>query len=416
MVHFLTMQRTWIFLFAVSLLCLSTTQCSRSGASNDQKQIQAKAGQTGGGRAGRGGQGGGGALPVSASPVQLQDMPVYLRGLGSVTAFNTVAVKSRVDGPLVRINFKEGQNVKEGQVLAEIDPRTFQAALDQAKATLAKDQASLRDAQTNLTRFEALLKEGVIAQQQFDTQRSQVGQFEGQIGADKAQIEAASLQLSFTKITSPISGVIGLRQADVGNIIHANDPNGLAVVTQLQPIAVIFTLPEDQLQTILKAMRKGPLTADAYSRDDKTKIASGKLLTVNNMIDPTTGTDKFKAVFANQDLMLWPNQFVNVRLLVETKKNALTIPSAAVIRGSNGPLVYVAKQDGSVEARNIQVGLTEGTIAQIDGGLQAGEVVVTDGQDKLQNGAKVTVQAPAGQGAGRGYRQGTKWTRPIGSK
>jgi multidrug efflux system membrane fusion protein len=403
MIHFSAMSRSWILLCALTLLPLATTQCSRSTATSDQTS---KGGQGGGsGKGGKGGgQGGGAAVPVSATQVQTQDMPVYLRGLGTVTAFNTVTVKSRVDGPLIRVNFREGQNVKAGQLLAEIDPRTFQATLNQAKATMAKDEASLHDAQVNLARYQALFKEQVIAQQQLDTQASQVGQFEGQIGADKAQVDAAALQLSFTRISSPISGLIGLRQADVGNMIHAADPNGLAVVTQLQPIAVLFTLPEDQLQQVLQAMHKTTLVAEAYSRDDKTKITEGKLVTVNNAIDTTTGTDKLKAVFDNRNLELWPNQFVNIRLLVETKKNALIIPSAAIIRGSNGSLVYVVKQDGSVESRNIQVGLTEGTTAQIDSGLQAGETVVTDGQDKLQNGAKVTVQAPAGTGGGRGNR------------
>ncbi|MCU1284771.1 MAG: Multidrug transporter subunit MdtA [Acidobacteriales bacterium] len=400
------MVRNWIFFVTVVVLSLHIAGCSGNAAPSTQQQGQT--GQGGGGRGARGGpggSGGGGAVPVSAVPVAVQDMPIYFRGLGTVTANNTSVVKSRVDGPLVRINFQEGQDVKEGQVLAEIDPRTFAATVNQAKATLAKDEATLHDAQTNLARFEALAKEGVIAQQQLDTQRSQVGQFEGQIGADKAQIDAASLQLSFTKITAPISGQIGLRKVDVGNIIHAADPNGIAVITQLQPIVVIFSLPEDQLQTTLQAMRKGVLTADAYTRDDKTKIVSGKLLTVDNAIDTTTGTSKFKAVFQNQSRELWPNQFVNVHLLVDVKQGAVTIPSAAIIRGANGSLVYVVKPDSTVEARNVQVGITEGTVAQIDSGLQSGDVVVTDGQDKLQNNAKVTVQPPAGQGGGRGNRQ-----------
>src|SRR5258706_4411298 len=259
------MARNWLVASVAVILILGTTQCSHSNAGDNQAQNQSGQGTRGGqgssqgggsGRAGRGGAGGGAAVPVSAAPVQMQDMPVYLRGLGAVAAANTAIVKSRVDGLLVRINFQEGQEVKQGQLLAQIDPRTFQATVDQAKATLAKDEAARKDAQTNLARYEALFREQVIAQQQVDTQRSQVGQIEGQIGADKAQIEAAALQVRFTRITAPFSGQIGLRHGDVGNMIHAADPNCLATVTQLDPIIALFTLPEDQLQQVLSAMRK----------------------------------------------------------------------------------------------------------------------------------------------------------------
>ncbi|MCU1307682.1 MAG: multidrug transporter subunit MdtA, partial [Acidobacteriaceae bacterium] len=233
--------------------------------------------------------------------------------------------------------------------------------------------------------------------------------------SDKAQIEAAALQLSFAKITAPIGGQIGLRKVDVGNIVHASDPTGIAVITQLQPIAVVFTLPEDQLQTTMQAMRRGQLTADAYTRDDNTKIVSGTLLTVDNAIDPTTGTSRFKAIFQNQNRELWPNQFVNIHLLIEVKKNAITIPSAAIIRGSSGSLVYAVKPDGTVEARNVQVGVVEGATAQVESGLNPNDVVVTDGQDKLQNGAKVMVQPPAGQSPGRGNRTAQNEPGPSGS-
>ena len=338
------------------------------------------------------------AIPVAAAPVNPKDVPVFLRGLGNVAGSNTVTVKSRVDGQLVEVNFKEGQQVKKGDLLALIDPRPFQATLDQTKATLAKDEAQLADAKTNLDRFAALVKEQVIAQQQYDTQRSQVGQIQGQIGADKAQIENAQLQLSFTRITAPIPGVVGLRLVDVGNTIHASDPNGLVVITQIEPIAVIFTLPEDSIEPVIQRMKSGELSADAYTRDDQTKIATGKLVTVNNQIDPTTGTDKFKAILDNKEHTLWPNQFVNVRLLLETKKNALTIPVAAIQRGAQGTFVYVVKPDNSVESRPVQTSTTEGGIATVDNGLSAGEMVVTDGQDKLQPGSKVSVQ---GAGARR---------------
>ena len=336
------------------------------------------------------------AIPVAAAPVTPKDVPIYLRGLGNVAGSNTVTVKSRVDGQLVEVNFKEGQEVKQGEQLAVIDPRTFKATLDQAKATLAKDEAQLADAQTNLARFAALVKEQVIAQQQYDTQRSQVGQIEGQIGADKAQIENAALQLSFTRITAPIPGRVGLRLVDVGNTIHASDPNGLVVITQIEPIAVIFTLPEDNIPSVIERMRSGSLDVEAYTRDDRTKIATGKLVTVNNMIDPTTGTDKFKGIFQNTERKLWPNQFVNVRLLLEVRKNALTIPVAAVQRGASGSFVYVVRPDSTVESRPIQTSVTEGGIATVDKGLSAGELVVTDGQDKLQPGSKVAVQGAGG--------------------
>ncbi len=345
-------------------------------------------------------------VPVVATPVVARDLPVYLRGLGTVTAYNTVTVKSRVDGELVQVNFREGQDVKSGQVLAVIDPRPFQVQLHQAEATLAKDQAALTDAEVNLARYEALFKEKVIAQQQVDTQRSLVGQLQGSLGADKAQIENAKLQLTYSKITAPISGRVGLRLVDPGNIVHASDPNGLLVITQLHPIAVIFTLPEDYIPAVLKHSREGTLKVDAYSRDDSTQLAAGKLLTLNNQIDPTTGTTRLKAVFDNAESVLWPNQFVNIHLLLNVQKNALTIPTAGIQRGSQGTFAYVVKPDKSVEVRPLKVGVTEGNVASIESGLQAGEMVVTDGQDKLQPNSKVEMREARGPG-GRAGNAGT---------
>ena len=386
------MKIKWIS--AVAALALLAAGCSRTTA----------AAKTGG----RGAQDPSArAIPVAAAPVTPKDVPVYLRGLGNVAGSNTVTLKSRVDGQLVEVSFKEGQQVKKGDLLAVIDPRPYQAALDQTKATLAKDEAALADAKTNLERYAALVKEQVIAQQQYDTQKSQVGQIEGQIGADKAQIENAQLQLNYTHITAPIPGIVGLRLVDVGNTIHASDPNGLVVITQVEPIAVIFTLPEDAIPSVVQRMRSGELDADAYTRDDQTKIATGKLVTINNQIDPTTGTDKFKAIFDNKDHTLWPNQFVNVRLLLETKKNALTIPIAAVQRGAQGSFVYVVKPDSSVESRQVQTSTTEGGTATVDKGLSAGEMVVTDGQDKLQPGSKVAVQGGGGPRRQGGKSQGS---------
>jgi membrane fusion protein, multidrug efflux system len=343
-------------------------------------------------------------IPVLGAPVVVRDMPVYLRGLGTVAAYNTVAVKSRVDGQLVNVNFQEGQEVRAGDLLAQIDPRPFEVQLHQAEANLAKDQAQVTDAKVNLERFTALYKEGVIAKQQLDAQSALVGQLEGAIGADKAQVENAKLQLVYSRITAPISGRVGLRIVDPGNIVHASDTNPMLVITQLQPITVIFTLPEDYIPVILKHMRQGDLQVEAYSRDDKTKIGTGRLLTINNEIDPSTGTNRLKAVFDNSERLLWPNQFVNMRLLLDVKKNATTVPVAALQNGNQGTLVFVVKPDKSVEVRAVKVGFTEANTASIDQGLTPGEVVVTEGQDKLQPNSRVEVQqqgsAPSRQASG----------------
>src|SRR5437868_1875953 len=279
-------------------------------------------------------------VPVAVTPAKLEDMPVYLVGLGSVTPLNAVSIKSRVDGQLVEVAFKEGQQVRKGQLLALIDPRPFEVQLSQAQATLFRDQASLKDAQLNYQRFKGLLEQsGAMSQQQVDTQQSLVNQLEGAVRADQATIDNAKLQLTYCHITSPIDGRIGLRLVDPGNIVHASDANPMLVVTQLQPITAIFTLPEDQLPTVVSHMRKGPLTTEAYSRDDQTKLATGRLLTIDNEIDQTTGTGRLKAEFNNKDNMLWPNQFVNIRLLLEVRKNSIVIPSEAIQRGPQGTFV-----------------------------------------------------------------------------
>ena len=334
------------------------------------------------------------AIPVGVSTAALQDVPVYLTGLGSVTAYNTVSVRSRVDGQLVQVNVREGQEVKKGELLAQIDPRPFQVQLEQAQGQLFRDQAQLRDAQLNYQRFKDLLHEsGAMSQQQVDTQKAQADQLEGAVRADQAAIDNAKLQITYSRITSPIDGRIGLRLVDVGNIVHATDQNGLFVITQLHPIAVIFTLPEDSLRAVFLQMKRGALDVDAYSRDDRTKLASGKLQTIDNQIDQQTGTAKLKAVFANVDNMLWPNQFVNVRLLLDVKKQAIVVPTAAVQRGPQGTFVYLVKPDKTVEMRPVTVALAQGNLNAIGSGLQAGDVVVTDGQDKLQRGMSVVPQS-----------------------
>ena len=338
------------------------------------------------------------AVPVVASTIHRGDMPVYLRGLGSVTAFNTVTVKSRVDGQLTEVNFKEGQFVQKGQVLAQIDPRAFQVQLDQALGQLARDQAQLKDAQVNLERDQALWEGQVIAKQQLDTQGASVNQIKGTLTADQANIDSAKLQLTYARITAPISGRIGLRLVDAGNIVHAADPNGLIVITQLQPIAVLFTIPADNLQPVLKKLRaESKLSVDAYDRDDVNKLASGSLLTLDNTIDQTTGTARLKAVFDNADGALFPNQFVNCRLLLDVKHNAVIAPVAAIQRGPQGSFVYVVTNK-KAEVRVITAGLTEGNDVEILNGLQPGETVVTDGMDRLQAGSAVDVRAT---GAGR---------------
>ena len=337
------------------------------------------------------------AVPVAVASAVVQDMPVYLTGLGSVIAYNTVSIKSRVDGQLMQVNFKEGEQVEKGDLLILIDPRPYQVQLASAQAQLFKDQASLRDAQLNYQRFKDLLNEsGAMSQQQVDTQKSSADQFEGAVRADQAAIDNAKLQLEYCHITAPVSGHIGLRLVDAGNIVHASDANPMLVITQLQPISVIFTLPEDSLPVVVQRMKQGTLKVDAYDRDNKIKLANGTLLTIDNQIDQTTGTDRLKATFDNKDGVLFPNQFVNIRLLLDVRKDSTIVPSVAVQRGPQGSFVYVVKADSTVEARPVTVALTQSNQSAIGSGLQVGDVVVTDGQDKLQNGAKVETRSPGG--------------------
>ncbi len=371
----------WMQLSGTLLLLLAFGGCQSANSSKDKQALAATTR----------------SVPVAVASAVVQDMPVYLTGLGSVTAYNTVSVKSRVDGQLIQVNFREGQQVNKGDLLVLIDPRPYQVQLDQAQAQLFKDRASLRDAQLNYQRFKDLLNEsGAMSQQQVDTQKSTADQFEGAVRADEAAIDNAKLQLVYCHITAPVSGRIGLRLVDAGNIVHATDANPMLVITQLQPISVIFTLPEDSLPVVVKRMKQGTLKVDAYARDDQTKLATGTLLTIDNQIDQTTGTDRLKATFDNKDGALFPNQFVNIRLLLDVRKNSTIVPSVAVQRGPQGNFVYVVKADKTVEARTVTVALTQSNQSAIGSGLQAGEVVVTDGQDKLQNGAKVETRSPTG--------------------
>jgi len=361
-------------------------------------------GAPGGGGKGQGRQGGGAAgfvVPVVVAKAVRGDLPVYFNGLGTVTAFNTVTVRSRVDGQITKINFKEGQSVRQGEDLVDIDSRPFQVQLEQAEGQLAKDQAQLRDVQVNYERFQLLYKEGVIPKQQVDTQGSQVGMFEGSIKGDQGAIDSAKLQIVYSHVTAPISGRIGLRLVDVGNIVHATDANGLLVITQLQPIAVIFSLPQDQLPQVASKLQKGEqLVVEAYDRDDTSKIESGKLLTIDNQIDTSTGTYKLKAVFNNDRNILFPNQFVNVHLLADIKKNLVIVPSSAIQRGPQGTYVYVVQNGDTAKIQAVTIAQTTADSVGLSTGLNAADLVVVDGQDKLQDGSKVTpTSAPNAQSA-----------------
>jgi len=380
--------RVWIWVTVV-VLAAGGFWFYRSSHGKDGQNAAAPAGLGKG--SGRGAGAGNFSVPVVVTTTTKGDLPVYLNGLGTVTPLSTVTVRSRVDGQLVDVAFKEGQFVKQGDLLAQIDPRPFQVQLEQAEGQLAKDQAQRKDAEVNLERFKLLYNEGVIPKQQLDTQAASVGQFDGAIKTDQAQIDNAKLQLTYSRITAPVSGRIGLRLVDPGNIVHATDTNGLLIITQIQPISVIFTLPQDQLPQVFDQLHKGAaqLTVEAYDRDNTQKIATGKLLTIDNQIDVTTGTYKLKAIFNNEDSSLFPNQFVNTHLLVDTKRNLSLVPLAALQRGPQGTYVYVVENGNTVKIHNITVGQTTAGTVGISTGLAPGDVVVTDGQDKLQDGTKV---------------------------
>ena len=360
---------------------------------------------------GRGGRGGGGLVPVVVASAARADIPVYLNGLGNATAFYTVTVKSRVDGQLMKVDFNEGDLVKQGQVIAEIDPRPYQVQLELAQATLLRDQALLENAKVDLERYKQLRETEAIPKQQLDTQVALVSQYQATTKQDVANIDNAKLQLQYANVTSPITGVAGLRLVDPGNIVHAADVTGMVVLTQLQPISVLFTIPEDSLPQVMRKLRTNVrLTVDAYNRDNSKKLASGTLVTIDNQIDNTTGTSKLKAVFDNRDYALFPQQFVNVRLLVDSLTKQLVVPNVAVQNGQQGSFVYVVDDRSRVHLKPVQVGISTDTTTQILGGITDGERVVVDGTDRLVEGAQVRVRTPGDtsdtndSGRGRGRR------------
>jgi multidrug efflux system membrane fusion protein len=331
------------------------------------------------------------AIPVSAARATRGDLNVFLSAIGAVTPFNTTTVKSRVDGAIQDIFYKEGQNVKEGDLLIQIDPRPYQVQLAQAEGQMAKDEAAYEDGKNTFDRDQLLYSQGVLSRQQLDDQQSVMNQAKGAVASDRGAIDSAKLNITYSKITAPITGRIGLRMLDLGNIVHATDTTGLVVITQLQPIAVIFAIPEDDIPKVVKRMQTGEqLTVEAWDREFKKQVATGKLLTFDNQIDPTTGTVKLKASFDNTDFSLFPSQFVNARLLVDTIKDTVLVPTAAVQKSPQGNFAYVVNADSTVAQRGITVGATEGDLTSITSGLTQGETVVTDGVDKLQPGAKVT--------------------------
>jgi multidrug efflux system membrane fusion protein len=333
-------------------------------------------------------------VPVVTAAAKTADVAVQLDALGSVTPVATVTVRSRIDGQLMKILFREGQLVKEGELLAEIDPRPYQVQLAQAEAQLARDLALLKNAQLDLERYKTLFQQDSVARQQLDTQESLVRQNEATVKMDQANVDNMKLQLVYCRITAPVSGRLGLRQVDLGNMVRSGDANGLVVITQLQPITVVFSIPEDSLPPVMKKLQDGEkLRVEAYDRAGRTKLATGALLTADNVIDPTTGTVKLKAGFSNADLALFPSQFVNVRLQVDVLQGATVVPTAAVQRGTPGTFVYAVNPDKTVAVRKVRLGPVQGDVVAVEG-VDAGALVVVDGADKLREGAQVDAVVP----------------------
>ncbi|ECW8873536.1 multidrug efflux RND transporter subunit MdtA [Salmonella enterica] len=345
--------------------------------------------------AGRRGMRYGPLAPVQAATATTQAVPRYLSGLGTVTAANTVTVRSRVDGQLIALHFQEGQQVNAGDLLAQIDPSQFKVALAQAQGQLAKDNATLANARRDLARYQQLAKSNLVSRQELDAQQAQVNELQGTITADEANVASAQLQLDWSRITAPVAGRVGLKQVDIGNQISSGDTAGIVVITQTHPIDLIFTLPESDIATVVQAQKAGKtLTVEAWDRTNSHKLSEGVLLSLDNQIDPTTGTIKIKARFTNQDDTLFPNQFVNARMLVDTEQNAVVVPAAAVQMGNEGHFVWVLNDENNVSKKRVKVGIQDNRNVVISAGLSAGDRVVTDGIDRLTEGAKVEVVKP----------------------
>ena len=340
-------------------------------------------------------------VPVSVAPVERRDVPIYLEGLGTVVAYRTVTVRTQVDGRLEAVKFREGQAVRQGEVLAQIDPRPFQAQLDQAKGALLRDQAALRNARINAERSRKLVAQNLVAQQQLDADLASMGQFEGAVEIDRAAIETAQLNLDYARIVSPVDGVTGIRLVDPGNIVHITDTNGIVVVTQLDPVGVIFTMPQDHLSAVSEQLARGSLPVDAYSRDGATLLGSGQLELIDNQINQATASIRLKAIVPNPRRALWPNQFVNARLRLETRRDALVMPATALQRGPTGSFVYVLGGEGSVSQRPVEIEEVQGELALVTRGVAEGERVVVDGQNQIRPGARVVAREVAAPAASR---------------
>jgi len=355
-------------------------------------------------------------MPVALAEARQGDMPVTINGLGTVTPLAMVTVRTQIGGQLVQLGFQEGQEVNQGDFLAQIDPRPYQAALDQAQGQLLRDQAQLANARRDLARFNRLVAENSIAQQQRDTQDALVHQLEGTVATDQALVESAKVNLGYCRIVAPVSGRVGLRQVDVGNYVQVSDTNGIVVITQVKPISAIFSLPEDNIPAIMKRLSAGAtLPVVAYDRSGVTQLATGKLVTVDNQIDPTTGTVKLRAQFDNADEALFPNQFVNVQLLVDTLKGATLVPTSAIQRGAPGTFVYVVKPDDTATVQPVKLGPDDGKNVTVTSGLDPGAKVVVDGADKLREGAKVTLPTPGATTAPPAdARRGARGNRATG--